>query len=80
MYPLRTAIGALHAGTVAKVDLGEVNGRVFVNTASVGAYTDFVAIRERNEKRIGKPLAAVLAAVRTRPRESGTRALPGSER
>jgi undecaprenyl-diphosphatase len=79
MYPLRTAIGALHAGTVAKVDLGEVNGRVFVNTASVGAYTDFVAIRERNEKRIGKP------SPRSWPpcalgRASGTRALPGSER
>ena len=74
MYPLRTAIGALHAGTVAKVDLGEVNGRVFVNTASVGAYTDFVAIRERNEKRIGKPLAAVLAAVRTLGRARAVRA------
>lgn len=68
------AIDALHAGTVAKVDLGEVNGRVFVNTASVGAYTDFVAIRERNEKRIGKPLAAVLAAVRTLGRAKAVRA------
>ncbi|MBM7462724.1 bifunctional phosphatase PAP2/diacylglycerol kinase family protein [Microbacterium dextranolyticum] len=65
MFPLRTAIQAVQAGTVAKVDLGEVNGKVFVNTASVGAYTDFVAIRERNEHRIGKPLAAVVAAVRT---------------
>jgi len=65
MYPLRTAIEAVRAGTVARVDLGEVNGEIFVNTASVGAYTDFVAIRERYEHRIGKPLAAVIAAWRT---------------
>lgn len=65
MYPLSTAIAAIRAGTVAKVDLGEVNGKIFVNTASVGAYTDFVTIRERYEHRIGKPLAAVVAAVTT---------------
>jgi hypothetical protein len=65
MYPLSTAIAAIRAGTVAKVDLGEVNGKIFVNTASVGAYTDFVTIRERYEHRIGKPLAAVVAAVKT---------------
>lgn len=65
MYPLKTAIEAIHAGTMAKVDLGEVNGKIFVNTASVGAYTDFVAIREKYEHRIGKPLAAVYAAMKT---------------
>ncbi len=65
MFPLSAAIDAIRAGTVAKVDLGEINGKIFVNTASVGAYTDFVAIRERDEHRIGKPLAAVVAAFRT---------------
>lgn len=65
MYPLRAAIDAVRAGTTAKVDLGEVNGKIFVNTAAIGAYTDFVAIRENYEHRIGKPLAAVVAAVRT---------------
>lgn len=65
MFPLRTAIDAIRAGTVAKVDLGEVNGAVFVNTASIGAYTDFVSIREKYERKIGKPLAAVVAAIRT---------------
>jgi undecaprenyl-diphosphatase len=61
---------------VAKVDLGEVNGKIFVNTASVGAYTDFVTIRERYEHRIGKPLAAVVAAVKTLGRPRGPR--PGT--
>ncbi|WP_282836846.1 diacylglycerol/lipid kinase family protein [Microbacterium flavum] len=65
MFPLPAAIAAVQAGTVAKVDLGEVNGKIFVNTASVGAYTDFVTVRERYEHRIGKPLAAVVAAIRT---------------
>lgn len=65
MFPLATALDAVRAGTEAKVDVGEVCGKIFVNTASVGAYTDFVAIRERYEHRIGKPLAAAVAAFRT---------------
>ena len=75
MYPLSVAIDAVRAGTQARVDLGEVNGKIFVNTASVGAYTDFVAIRERYEHRIGKPLAAVVAAVRTLGRARAVRVL-----
>lgn len=64
-YPLRAAISAVKAGTAAKVDLAYLNDELFLNTASIGAYTDFVAIRERNEKRIGKPLAALYAGART---------------
>ncbi|WP_446666273.1 phosphatase PAP2 family protein [Flexivirga sp. B27] len=64
-YPLRAAITAVKNGTAAKVDLAYLNDELFLNTASVGAYTDFVAIRERNEKRIGKPLSAVYAGLRT---------------
>lgn len=73
MFPLSAAIDAIHAGTYAKVDLGEVNGTIFVNTASIGAYTDFVAIREKYEHRIGKPLAAVVAAARTLGRGKAVR-------
>lgn len=64
-FPLRAAITAVKKGTAAKVDLAYLNDKLFLNTASVGAYTDFVAIRERNEKRVGKPLAALYAGVRT---------------
>lgn len=65
VYPLKAAIAAVREGTVTKVDVGYVNDTLFLNTASVGAYTDFVSIRERYEHRIGKPLAALLAGVRT---------------
>lgn len=73
MFPLARAIEAVHAGTVTRVDLGEVNGRVFVNTASVGAYTEFVSIRESYERVIGKPLAAVVAGARTLGRAKAVR-------
>lgn len=35
-----------------------------LNAASVGIYPDFIAEREKHEKRLGKPVAAVVAAVR----------------
>ena len=73
MFPLKAAIDAIHAGTYAKVDLGEANGTIFVNPASIGAYTDFVAIREKYERRISKPLAAVIAAIRTLGRSKAVR-------
>lgn len=64
-YPLHTAITAIQRGTAAKVDLAYLDDRLFLNTASIGVYTDFVAIRERYESRIGKPLAALYAGLRT---------------
>ncbi|TDT30901.1 diacylglycerol/lipid kinase family protein [Naumannella halotolerans] len=73
MFPLSRAIAAIRAGALARVDLGEVNGGIFVNTASIGAYTDFVEIRQRYEKRIGKPLAALVAGARTLHRAKAVR-------
>ena len=35
------------------IDVGMVNGRVMVNTASVGAYFDFVRHRESRERYLG---------------------------
>jgi diacylglycerol kinase family enzyme len=46
------------------VDVGMVNGRLFLNTSSVGAYVHFVKVRERLEKRFGYRLASFVAAVR----------------
>ena len=46
------------------VDIGLVNGRVFLNTSSVGAYVRFVRIRERLEKRFGYRVASAIAALR----------------
>ena len=47
------------------VDVGSVNGRVFLNTSSVGLYANFVQVRERMEHRFGYRIASVLAAART---------------
>ena len=46
------------------VDVGMVNGHVFLNTSSVGAYVHFVRARERLEKRFGYRIASFLAAFR----------------
>ena len=46
------------------VDVGEVNGRVFLNTSSVGAYATFVRTRERLERRLGYWLSSIVAALR----------------
>jgi diacylglycerol kinase family enzyme len=47
------------------VDVGWVNGRLFLNTSSVGAYANFVSVRERLEPRVGYWIASVLSAART---------------
>jgi diacylglycerol kinase family enzyme len=49
---------------VALVDVGSVNGRVFLNTSSVGMYANFVRDRDRHEATSGR-LALLRAAVRT---------------
>jgi len=51
-------------GSCRGVDIGFVNGHVFLNTSSVGAYVRFVRIRERLEKRFGYRVASTLAALR----------------
>jgi diacylglycerol kinase family enzyme len=50
-------------GRPVRVDLGEVNGRTFLNTSALGAYVRFVKIRERWERWLGYRGASVLAAV-----------------
>ncbi|GAA1445337.1 bifunctional phosphatase PAP2/diacylglycerol kinase family protein [Leifsonia poae] len=64
-----SAIDALIAGSGRPVDVAELtvaDGEpiTVLNTASVGIYPAFVAEREKHERRLGKPLAAALAAVR----------------
>jgi diacylglycerol kinase family enzyme len=57
---------ALAASTnVIQVDIARVNGRVFVNTSSVGMYSTFVRLRERAEAFLGYWLASAVAALRT---------------
>ena len=58
------ALSLARAGAPRGVDVGMVNGRVFLNTSSVGAYVRFVRVRERLEKRFGYRLASAIAALR----------------
>lgn len=73
VFPLHLAIAAVRDGTAGRVDAAYLNDRLFINTASIGPYAEFVAIRERLEHRVGKPVAAVLAALRTLRSHSNVR-------
>jgi diacylglycerol kinase family enzyme len=47
------AVAALAAATVQAVDVGEVNGRIFINNSSLGLYPDIVRDRELRQRRLG---------------------------
>ena len=62
------AIDALQLGRGRRVDVAELSFQkskpiTVLNTASVGIYPNFVAEREKRERRIGKPLAALIASL-----------------
>lgn len=64
-----STLAALASGTGREVDVAELEFAdgstvTVLNTASVGIYPSFVEEREKHEKRLGKPIAALLAAVR----------------
>src|SRR5688572_5006296 len=52
-------------GAVQRADVARVNGRLFLNTSSVGVYANFVRVRERFEPRAGYWLASAMSMVRT---------------
>jgi len=47
---LEEAARAIIAGHVAKVDVGEVNGQIFINNSSLGLYPDVVRRREQRQR------------------------------
>ena len=59
------AARVIAAGRARAVDAAEVNGRTFVNNASIGLYPHIVSKRDRQRERLGrnKWLAMLLAAV-----------------
>jgi diacylglycerol kinase family enzyme len=69
---LDEAIAVVAQGHATQVDVGEVNGRIFLNNSSLGLYPDIVRDRERQQRRLGrgKWVAfgwAALAALRRYP-------------
>jgi diacylglycerol kinase family enzyme len=61
---LAQACSVAAAGRVVPADAAWVNGRLFLNTSSVGVYAHFVRLRERMEPRLGYHLASLLALLR----------------
>ena len=59
------AIRNVASGHARQVDVGEVNGRIFLNNSSLGLYPDIVRDREKQQRRLGrgKWLAAAWATV-----------------
>ena len=69
---LADAVAVLAEGRRERVDVGEVNERIFVNNSSLGLYPDIVRDRERQERRLGRGkwpalFWATLAAMRRYP-------------
>jgi YegS/Rv2252/BmrU family lipid kinase len=69
---LEASVQNIVEANVIAVDVGEVNGRVFINNSSLGLYPDIVRDRERQQARLGRGkwrsfLWASLAALRRFP-------------
>ena len=58
---MKDSAAAVEAGRGGAVDVAQLNGTPFLNTASIGVYPDFVAERDRRAHRLGKPLASLVA-------------------
>lgn len=55
------AVAAVRAGHTVSLDVGAIDGQTFLNTASIGAYSELVDAREALESRIGKWPALLVA-------------------
>lgn len=82
---LKAAVRTTLTGRIATVDVGEVNGQMFLNNSSLGIYPQFVRDREMEQDQgYGKAMALAMAVVavlrhpsplRVRLRSDGTTAL-----
>lgn len=59
---LEDAVRTIGAGRMLEVDVGEVNGRVFINNSSLGLYPQIVRERELQQFHLGKSKWAALAS------------------
>ena len=59
---LEEAAKVVLEGVVCKVDVGEVNGRIFLNNSSLGVYPAIVRLRERYQATVGGKWIAALWA------------------
>jgi diacylglycerol kinase family enzyme len=63
---IEQAVAAIAGGKTRKVDVAEVNGRVFINNSAVGLYPELVREREAQQRSLGrsKRLAMLVAGAR----------------
>lgn len=79
---LGAAAAVVLAGRVRRIDVGEVNGRIFLNNSSIGVYPRLVRLRERFQQQgLGKWIAAgwALLAVLRRHSFMGVRIVADGE-
>ncbi len=69
-FDLDQAAAAIASGRERRVDIAQVNGRAFVNNASIGLYPLMVVDRDAQRERLGrsKRLAMLVASLRTMTR------------
>ncbi len=51
---LTEAVRVIAENQVKEIDVGEVNGRIFVNNSSIGLYPNIVKNRERQQEKLGR--------------------------
>ncbi len=63
---IEEAVRIIAENHTKEIDVGEVNGRIFVNNSSIGLYPQIVKNRERQQERLGhgKWRAAFWAALK----------------
>lgn len=63
---LEAAAAIIAAGNVRRIDVAELNGRIFVNNSAVGLYPVMVRQREAQRRKLGrsKRLAMLVASIR----------------
>ena len=59
---IEDAVRTLAKGRVREVDVGEVNGRIFINNSSIGLYPEIVRERELQQYHLGKSKWRALAS------------------
>jgi diacylglycerol kinase family enzyme len=64
--PLKEAVAVIAQNNVRGIDLGDVNGRTYINNSSIGLYPHIVRERENLRQRLGgnKWIAMLVAAMR----------------
>lgn len=65
------AVSVIVTGQLRPVDIGEINGRIFLNNAGVGLYAQMIEQRERDKRRFGRHrIMAFLSGLRFLARPS----------